>query len=70
MKYQSKSMLIDCTLLCKFRMDAHMGFSLLTHSILVLRVKLDHGYFWTVRIFMLVDPYAYGEHTNVICILK
>lgn len=56
MKYQSKSMLIDCTLLCKFRMDAHMGFSLLTHSILVLRVKLDHGYFWTVRIFMLVDP--------------
>lgn len=49
-------MLIDCMLLYKFRMDAYMGFSLLTHSILVLRVKLDHGYFWTVRIFMLVDP--------------
>lgn len=49
-------MLIDCTLLCKFGMDPYMGFSLLTHSILVLRVKLDHGYFWTVRVFMLVDP--------------
>lgn len=49
-------MLMDCTLLCKFRMDPYMGFSLFTHSILVLRVKLDHGYLWTVHIFMLVDP--------------
>lgn len=56
MKNQSKSMLIDCTLLCKFRMDSYMGFPLLIHSILVLRVKLDHGYFCTVHIFMLVDP--------------
>lgn len=55
MKNQSKSMLIDCTLLGKFRMDPYMGFSFFTHSTLVLRVKLDHGYFWTVNIFMLVD---------------
>lgn len=56
MKSQSKSMLIDCTLLYKFRIDPYIGFSLLTHSILVLRVELDHGYFWIVCIFMLVDP--------------
>lgn len=51
MKNQSKSTLIVCSSLCKFRMDPYLGFSLLTLSILALVsflrswIFLDCAYF-------------------------
>lgn len=51
MKNESKSMLIVCSLLGKFRMDPYLGFALLTLSILALVsllrswIFLDCAYF-------------------------